>query len=82
MKKLIYDSEIDYDDFDKTKNFIMAERSEEFGDVSDEAVFDYMQEDKQYEWEDLVEPYIKKLFTKKNRIFRNRQTFRSTSFIR
>ena len=62
MKKLIYDSEPDYKYFDETKEFLMAERPEEFGEVSDEVVFDYMQEEKQYEWEEL-EPHIEKLFT-------------------
>lgn len=61
MKKLIYDSEPNYKDFDKTKEFLMKERPFEFGEVSDEVVFDYMQEEKQYEWEEL-EPHIEKLF--------------------
>lgn len=61
MKKLIYDSEPDCKDFDETKDFLMGERPEEFGEVSDEVVFNYMQEEKQYEWEDL-EPHIRRLF--------------------
>ena len=61
MIKLIYDSEPDYKYFNETKDFLMRERPFEFGEVSDEVVFDYMQEEKQYEWEEL-EPHIEKLF--------------------
>lgn len=63
MKKLIYDSEPGYQYFDETKKFLMEERPED-GEPSDEVVYDYMYEEKEYEWEDLEKSYLKNIFTK------------------
>lgn len=63
MNKVIYDSEPSTKRFNEVQDALMVERwSDEYDEVSDEEVFAYIRDEKQYEWEEL-EPHIEKLLT-------------------
>lgn len=64
MKKLIYDSEPDFNTFEETRLFLQGEfEMQGIRNVDDEDVYNELYTQKEFEWEEL-EPHIKKLFIK------------------